>query len=115
MTEPTIAAIYLRSAANFHTTYAEQLSRCRAYTAARGWQISEVFRNDGASGTEERAGLQALRAHLQDGCAAIVIVENVGLLSRDVELLGAFCRDCEQAGAAIFTVNGRFDMTSFVG
>ena len=115
MTEPTIAAIYLRSATFIHTTSAEQLSRCQAYAAAQGWQISEVFGDDGVSGTQDRAGLQALRAHLQDGEARIVLVDNVGRLSRDPDLLGVFYRDCEQAGAAIFTVDGRFDMTSFVG
>ena len=113
MTKPTTAAIYLRTAAFIQTTSAEQLSRCQAYAAAQGWQISAVFSDSGASGMQDRAGLQALRAHLQGRGAGIVLVDDVVRLSRDPDLLRAFCRDCEQAGASIFTVDGEFDLALF--
>ena len=112
VTEPIIAAIYLRSAVSDDNAIAWQRSRCEAFSAARGWRISEVFIDNGTSGECDRSGLQALRAHLQDGGARIVLVDDVVRLARDPDLLDTFCRDCEQAGASIYTVDGDFDMAS---
>ena len=112
MTEPTIAAIYLRSAVSDDNAMAWQRSRCEAFSAARGWRISEIFSDNGTSGEQDRSGLQALRAHLQDGGARIVLADDVVRLARDPDLLDTFCRDCEQAGASIYTADGEFDMAS---
>ena len=112
LTQATLFAIYLRSGAFIQTASAEQLFRCQAYAAAHGWQISAVFSDNGASGMQDRAGLQAMQTHLQGGGAGIVLVDDVVRLSRDPDLLQAFCRDCEQTGASIFTVDGEFDMAS---
>ncbi len=66
-----------------------QESRCRSFAVSRGYEVVNVFRDEGVSGgLIDRPGMQKLLAYLekqQGKDATVVIIDDIKRLARDIE------------------------------
>ena len=88
---PKDAVIYCRTACRNSLAESQALldqeARCRAFCEARGYQVTEVFKDDGFAGnTADRPGLNALMnrlAECEGNRGLVLVVEDVSRLARD--------------------------------
>lgn len=93
-----------------------QEARCRALCEARGLAVARVFTDAGESGgTLKRPGLDALRAAVEAGEVAVVVVYAVDRLSRSQADTLALLRELEGHGAGLTAASQDFDTTSPTG
>lgn len=81
-------ATYARYSTDRQTTASieDQIAKVRAHVAGRGGDLALIFRDDAVSGAvRERPGLLALVRAVEDGRVDVVVCEDLGRLSRDVE------------------------------
>jgi DNA invertase Pin-like site-specific DNA recombinase len=97
-----IAALYLRSAVSNDDAIAEQRSVCTAHAVAQGWQIGDIFIDNGVSGvSDDRPGLDALRDYLRDGSASVLVAEDGTRLFRSISKLAEFVGFCGSLGVEL--------------
>lgn len=99
------AAIYCRVSTEDqvdNTSLAEQLARCRATAAARGWQVVEEYVEEAVSGGDHsRPKLDRLRAQVSDGEVDVVVAAKLDRFSRSLLHLAA-CLDEFERREVIF-------------
>jgi DNA invertase Pin-like site-specific DNA recombinase len=92
------------------------LESCRAYAAARGWEVLGEFTDDGVSATanrpEERKGWAALLS--EDGFDAVIIWKVDRLARRVLDFLHAD-QTLQERGAGLVAVEDPIDMTTAQG
>src|SRR5437868_6554189 len=78
----TTAAIYVRVSTDQQDS-AHQLPDCQRLTTARGWQVVEVYKDDGVSGAaQRRPQLERMLADAHAGRFKTVIIWSLDRLSR---------------------------------
>ena len=85
-----------------------QESKIRAYCDQQGWELIEVYRDEGISGTErsKRAGLVQLLDDSGNGKFQAVVVASKDRLAREIELGLQIRRELLAAGCRIYSVGG---------
>jgi DNA invertase Pin-like site-specific DNA recombinase len=91
--DPTKAVIYCRVSDPKQVTrgsgLGSQETRCRDYARAKGFEVVEVFRDEGTSGSViERAGMLSMLAFLKKHrreTTHIVIIDDISRLARGLE------------------------------
>lgn len=112
MTDQPLASLYLRSAVANAAAIAERRQTCEAHAAARGWQIGEIFTDDGASAHREgRLGILALRESIRQGRTALVLADEPSRLFRCVDSADTFAAFCATHDARIAYVHEPADLT----
>lgn len=92
-----IAAIYLRSATTNDNSIAEQLQICTEHAHVQGWDIGDVFIDNGISGVRaDRPGFNELRSCVREGRAAVIIASGPDRFSRDLEQIYEFKSWCDE-------------------
>ncbi|WP_456789757.1 recombinase family protein [Cellulomonas sp. P5_C5] len=85
---PTRAAVYLRVSSEEQvegTSLTTQEERCRAYIDAQGWQLAEVYADEGVSGAKaSRPALDRLLADCAAGRVQAVVVLKADRFSRNL-------------------------------
>lgn len=116
---PRRAVIYVRVSVSQEESVSieRQIESAKQYAAARGWQVVEIFKDDGVSAThnrpEDRSGWAALTASTEKYDA--VIVWKIDRLARRVlDFLNAD-KALQERGAGIVAVEQSLDMTSAEG
>jgi DNA invertase Pin-like site-specific DNA recombinase len=111
-TQNKTTAIYVRSGTHRRPgdlSLAAQEQACRAYAAALGWRVGEVFADVGIAGTQaDRPGMNRLLGALRDGVVERVLIARAARLSRShadikailhvLEEWGVQCESVEQPG-----------------
>lgn len=122
VTNPSVALVYLRVStarqANEGVGLEAQEAKCRAHAERCGWQVAEVFRDEGISGKdgiENRPGLKALLARAKQIPGAVVVVYSVSRLSRRQRLLWQLLDEKDGEGLAISSATEPFDNTTPTG
>lgn len=93
MTNRSIAALYLRTAAENQAAILDQRRLCTDYATAQGWVVDEVFVDDGVSGLrDDRTGLNALRACIETGQVQIVLATDPARIARDWTIIDDLAR-----------------------
>jgi DNA invertase Pin-like site-specific DNA recombinase len=93
-----------------------QEARCRALCEARGLSVARIFIDAGASGGSlERPALDELRASVEAGHVAAVVVYAVDRLSRSQADTLTLLQEFEQHGAGLMAASQDFDTTSPTG
>lgn len=85
-----------------------QLTHCREFARHKGYEVVEVFHDEGVSGNvTDRPGLQAMLRYLGEHRYAhmVVLVNDIGRLARNVEMLS-------QVQSAIRAASGRLETPS---
>jgi putative DNA-invertase from lambdoid prophage Rac len=101
----TSAAIYVRVSTDQQDS-AHQLPDCRRLAAARGWQVVEVYSDDGVSGAaQRRPALDRMLADAHAGRFKVVITWAMDRLSRRgiAEVAGIVAK-LDAAGVALVSV-----------
>lgn len=82
---------------------AAQEQRCRAYALARGYEITETFRDSGSGNKIDRPGLGALRAFLRDHQRDphVVLVTDIQRIARPFDLHLSLAQDMLKSGGLI--------------
>lgn len=123
------AAVYARVStedqAREGTSLTTQEERCRAFAAAKQWDLSGVYVDDGISGTlESRPALDRLLRDCRSGDVDAVVILKLDRLGRRTELLLRIARQLEEAGVVLAfvadsidtsTASGRFFRTMLAG
>jgi len=111
-TQDKTTAIYVRTAVHSRTgdqSLAAQEQACRAYAAAQGWRVGEVFADEGASGMRrDRPGMNRLLTAVRDRVVERVLIARPDRLSRsdtdmkavvdEMAAQGVECVSVEQPG-----------------
>ncbi len=84
-----------------------QLIACETYAAANNIDITEVFREEGVSGTKElddRPALSELLAALEENGVKTILIEKVDRLARDLMVQETIIGDMQRSGYTIISV-----------
>lgn len=95
-----------------------QETKCRAHAERMGWDIGEVFRDEGISGkdgVEDRPGLAALLERAKATPGAVVVVYSVSRLARRQRLLWQLLDERDGFGLAVSSATESFDTTTPTG
>jgi len=87
--------------------FPRQLSAVEQYAAAHGLAVSEVFREEGISGTKElenRPALQELLSAIEAGDVRVVIIERLDRLARDLMVQETIIGDLRKRGIELVSV-----------
>jgi site-specific DNA recombinase len=107
-TQDKTTAIYVRTAVHSRTgdqSLAMQEQACRAYAAARGWHVGEVFADEGTSGMQrDRPGMNRLLTAVRDRVVERVLIVRPDRLSRSYTDVGAIAREMEAQGVECVSV-----------
>jgi len=104
---PAKAMIYCRTActpaSGEDAALLAQEAECRAYAAAHGLEVTDVFHDRGISGMRaRRPGLDAIIQSLwQASGAHCILVDELAHLARDPDLYYAIQAECEQLGHSV--------------
>ncbi len=120
----TTAIIYVRLSSHRgdldpSTSPARQEEACRAYCAAKGWDVHpHVVRDLDVSGSDkglrlDRPGLAEIRERWDE--VDVVIFAKLDRLARNVIDFRAFAEEAERNGAALVSVAESLDMTTISG
>lgn len=114
------AAIYVRVStdeqAEDGSSLESQEDRCRAFCAARGLDVTAVYRDAGQSGGKlDRPALSELREAVRAGTVAVVVVYSVDRLSRSQRDMLNLLDEFEQAGAGLSSASQPFDTATPMG
>jgi site-specific DNA recombinase len=83
-------------------TIDSQIAELEDFARAKGWNITQVYRDAGWSGsTMARPALDRLRDDARAGQFRAVLVNDVDRLARDVSHLGVVKRDFERHGVSV--------------
>jgi site-specific DNA recombinase len=110
----TTAAIYARQSEDVKEGIDNQVKRCRALIAARGWDVVKVYQDNDTSAAKQRGPGTAWYSMLQDlhgGVADIVVAVDLDRLLRSTRDLIAIT----DTGARVLTVDGEIDLTTADG
>ncbi len=83
-----------------------QMLACQTYAAANGYEIVEVFREEGISGTKElddRPALSMLFAALEENGIKTVIIEKLDRLARDLMVSETIIADMQKQGYTLIS------------
>jgi DNA invertase Pin-like site-specific DNA recombinase len=104
------AALYARvSVSNGSDSIPAQLEHCRAYAATEGFGIVAEFSDDGISGAkgdDERDGLAAAIAAIEDGQAGVIIAHRADRYARALHVQEAVYAAVWRAGGRVFEAIG---------
>lgn len=76
---------YLRCAVKDEKDAADQLAEIQRYVENRGWELADVYLDNGYSGhSDQRPALVRLQQDVQDGRADVVVVSNLARLFRNL-------------------------------
>jgi DNA invertase Pin-like site-specific DNA recombinase len=107
---PLRAAAYARvSVSNGSDSIPAQLEHCSAYATSKGFEIVAEFSDDGISGAkgdDERDGLAAAIAAIEDGQAEVIIAHRADRYARALHVQEAVYAAAWRAGARVFEVIG---------
>lgn len=95
-----------------------QLAKCTAHAARMGWDVAQVFSDEGISGKdgiENRPGLKALLETAAATPGAVVVVYSVSRLARRQRLLWDLLDEREGHGLAVSSATEAFDTTTPTG
>lgn len=117
-----VALVYLRVSTVRQATDGvgldAQEGKCRAHAERMGWDVAEVFRDEGISGKdglENRPGLVSLIDRAKATPGAVVIVYSVSRLARRQKLLWTLLDEHEGFGLAVSSATESFDTTTPTG
>ena len=117
-----VALIYLRVStarqANEGVGLEAQESKCRAHAERMGWDVAEVFKDEGISGkdgVDNRPGLKALLARARSIPGAVTVVYSVSRLARRQRLLWQLLDERDGEGLSISSATEAFDNTTPTG
>jgi DNA invertase Pin-like site-specific DNA recombinase len=99
-------ALYARYSSDLQrdASIEDQLRVCRARVEREGWQVRETFTDSATSGaTTLRSGYQALLTALRSGGVDIVVAESLDRVSRDLEHIASFHKQCVFHQVRIYT------------
>jgi site-specific DNA recombinase len=119
-TEPaTRAALYVRVSseeqASGGTSLETQEQRCRAYCAAQGWDVQDVYVDAGISGAkteEDRDALKALLSAVAGGQVDTIVVAKLDRLYRSMRHLAPLLGALDDQGVALVSIAESFDSAS---
>lgn len=86
--------------------FERQLLACQAYAAANGYEIVEVFKEMGVSGTKElddRPALSELLAALEENGIKVVICEKLDRIARDLMIQETIIGDMQKHGYTLIS------------
>jgi DNA invertase Pin-like site-specific DNA recombinase len=95
-----------------------QASRCRAHAEMMGWDVPEIFIDEGISGKEgihRRPGLARLVKEARSIEGAVVLVYNISRLSRSQRLLWHLLDEREGEGLSVVSVTEPFETATPMG
>jgi site-specific DNA recombinase len=94
-----------------------QEAKCRAHAERMGWEVLEIFRDEGISGkdtVEKRPGLKALIAKSKE-TGAVTVVYSVSRLARRQRLLWQLLDEREGEGLSVSSATEAFDTSTPTG
>lgn len=94
-----------------------QEAKCRLHAQRMGWEVLEIFADEGISGkdgVENRPGLKALIAKAKE-TGAVVVVYSVSRLARRQRLLYQLLDERDGEGLSISSATEAFDTTTPTG
>ena len=101
-------AIYVRTAVHSRTgdqSLGMQEQACRAYAAAQGWRVAEVFADEGTSGVRrDRLGMNRLLTAVRDRVVERVLIARPDRLSRSYTDIKAIVDEMEAQGVECVSV-----------
>lgn len=115
------AALYLRVSTEDQAregySIPAQRERLIAYCRSQGWEIADIYVDDGYSGAklDERPELTRLRKDAAEGRFDVVVVWKVDRLSRKVSHLAALVEELDSHGVALKSVTEPFDTSHAAG
>lgn len=83
-----------------------QILACEKYAAANDYEIAEVFREEGVSGTKElddRPALGALLVALEENGVKTVLIEKLDRLARDLMIQETILADMQKRGFVLIS------------
>jgi len=116
---PTRCVIYARISVKSKESVSikRQVEAAQHYAAARGWQVVEIFKDDGVSAThnspEDRAGWSALLASEKQ--FDVVIIWKIDRLARRISDFWSSCQRLDGQGRSLVSVEDNLDMTTTIG
>lgn len=121
-THPVRAAVYIRVSTDEQAKsglgLTDQEQRCRALALARGWEVGEVYADDGVSGVLDpldRPAAARLMADALAGRVNAIIVLKLDRFARRAEWVHRSLRELEDAGVAFVSVTEPMDTSSAMG
>lgn len=117
---PLRAAGYIRVSteeqAREGVSLAVQEERLRAFVIAKGWELAELFRDEGESAKNlNRPGIQQLFARLRSHQFDVVIIYKLDRLTRSVKDLGHLLETFQKAKVAVSSLEESIDTTTATG
>lgn len=95
-----------------------QEAKCRLYAQRMGWEVAEVFADEGISGresVENRPGLARLLKATRANPDAVVVVYSISRLARRQKLLIHLLDERDGEGLAVSSITENFDTTTPMG
>ncbi|QQE80878.1 recombinase family protein [Alicyclobacillus sp. SO9] len=93
-----------------------QLSRLRAYCESQGWDIYDIYTDDGESAKNtQREALQRLRTHMHEQRFDVVLVYKLDRLTRNIVDLHLLIQEFEKYGVGFKSATEVFDTTTAMG
>ena len=111
------AALYLRVSTTYQDTERQE-DQLRAVATARGWEIVEVYADNGISGSkgrDKRPGFDRLHKDALRRRFDIVMAWSVDRLSRTVKDLVTFLQELDAADVDLFLYQQAVDTTTPMG
>ena len=119
---PTVALIYIRVStarqAESGAGLDAQEAKCRAHAERMGWEVAEVFSDEGISGKdtiENRPGLKAMIKRARELQNAVIVCYSISRLARRQRLLYEILDEREGYGLAVSSATEAFDTTTPTG
>ena len=111
------AAIYARVSTSTHgQDVNNQIEPARAFAAARGFHIAEVYADIGVSGAKEsREGLDQMVKDARVGKFKNLIVMEISRLARDLRHLLNLLHDLNQVGVQVISIREGIEFGSTMG
>ncbi|QNG37417.1 hypothetical protein F1C76_13225 [Geodermatophilaceae bacterium NBWT11] len=100
------------------TSLDDQLDRCRAEVANRGWALDErhVYREEGESGAKHsRPALDRMLAEVRGGRVDALVVTKLDRLGRSTALFAPLVAELDELGVALVSLAEHFDTSSVAG
>jgi site-specific DNA recombinase len=114
------AAIYIRVSTEEQAidgySLAAQERLCRAYATSHGWEVMEIYADEGISGrSANRPALQRLRAEVASGRIEAVIVHKLDRLARNLRLTIEIIEELGKSKVSFVSVAEQLDLTTPMG
>lgn len=115
MTRAALYARLSRDRTGEETATARQLEDCRAFAAARGWEVAAEFTDSDVSAYKrnaKRPGYQSMLAELEAGNIDVIVAWRLDRLLRRFTDLSDLWKRCETSGTNIATVRDGIDTST---